>query len=354
MKFTALFLPVSLAVTLTAPAFAQITPAGDGTNTQVTIEGNQFNIDGGQLSGDGANLFHSFQQFGLTDAQIANFIANPQLQNILGRIVGGQPSFIKGLIQITGGSPNLFLMNPAGITFGPSAVLNVPADFTATTATGIGFANGWFNATGTPDYAALLGAPTQFAFATPQPGSVINTGNLAVSPGSNLTLLGGTVISTGTLSAPLGTVTVAAVPGESLVRISQAGNLLSLDVQPLPADSGANPTEVPVASLPRMLTGDGEIEGVATGITVDEITGQAYLTGSGFAVVEGDVITKAVSAQTATLAASRNLTLVESQLQTGGDLNLLAVETVQVRDSLTNPFRAQAGGKPAYSGKSDH
>ena len=126
-------------------ATAQITPATDGTNTQITPSGNQFNIQGGQQSSDGANLFHSFQEFGLTQGQTANFLSNPNIRNILGRVVGGDASLINGLIQITGGNSNLFLMNPAGIVFGTNASLNVPAAFTATTGTGIGFGNNWFS-----------------------------------------------------------------------------------------------------------------------------------------------------------------------------------------------------------------
>jgi|GEM_PF-3893603 len=63
-------------------ATAQITPAADGTNTQITPNGNQFNIQGGQQSGDGTNLFHSFQQFGLTQGQTANFISITATNNI--------------------------------------------------------------------------------------------------------------------------------------------------------------------------------------------------------------------------------------------------------------------------------
>ena len=77
-------------------AQAQITPTADGTNTIVTPAGNRFDIGGGTLSGDLANLFHSFEQFGLNQGQIANFLANPQLQNILGRVVGNNPSVING------------------------------------------------------------------------------------------------------------------------------------------------------------------------------------------------------------------------------------------------------------------
>jgi filamentous hemagglutinin family protein len=116
-----------------------ITPAADGTDTLVTPDGNRYDIHGNKLSGDGANLFHSFDKFGLDAGQIANFLSNPDIRNILGRVTCGDASLINGLIQVTGGNSNLFLMNPAGIVLGSNASLNVPASFTATTATGIGF-----------------------------------------------------------------------------------------------------------------------------------------------------------------------------------------------------------------------
>ncbi len=326
-------------LTTVSPALAQsITPAADGTGTLVTPDGNRFDINGGTLSGDGANLFHTFEQFGLSQSEVANFLSNPNIRNILGRVTGGDASRINGLIQVTGGNSNLFLINPAGIIFGSHAQLNVPASFTATTATGIGFDSGWLNAVGSNDYAALVGTPTAFAFGVSEPASLINAGNLTLAPGQNLTLLGGTVVSTGQLNAPGGTITVAAVPGENLVRITQTEHVLNLEIQPLAAGTQGLPTPL---SLPELLTGGG-------GNDVTELTvngdGTVQLTGSGIGVQPGDVVARDLTAQTATLWANRNLTLVESQLQTTGDLNVLAQDTVQIRDSEVNPFLAQAGG----------
>jgi filamentous hemagglutinin family protein len=146
------------------PSIATAQPiVSDGsTNTVVTPDGNRYDISGGQLSGDGANLFQSFSQFGLNENQIANFLSNPSIVNILGRVTGGNASLINGLIQVSGGNANLYLMNPAGIIFGPNSQLNVPASFTATTATGIGFDGGWFNAFGSNDYSSLTGTPMPF------------------------------------------------------------------------------------------------------------------------------------------------------------------------------------------------
>jgi len=53
------------------PVRAQVVPNGLGT--QVTVNGQQFDITGGTRAG--ANLFHSFAKFGLTQAQIAHFLS---------------------------------------------------------------------------------------------------------------------------------------------------------------------------------------------------------------------------------------------------------------------------------------
>ncbi|MCS6812597.1 MAG: CHAT domain-containing protein [Cyanobacteria bacterium] len=258
------------------PALAQpVIPASDGTGTIVTSNDNQFTITGGAQVG--ANLFHSFQQFGLDANQTATFLATPDLHNILSRVVGGYPSVINGLLQVTGGNPNLYLMNPAGIIFGPNASLDVPASFTATTATSIGFGEwrhggmgAWFPAYGTTNYSTLLGNPTSFLVSSPAypftPSSIVNAGNLAVASGQSLSLVGGLVMNTGTLSAPGGTVSVLSVPNSSLVRISQPGSLLSLEIDPTQIGSGVVSTSL--VSLPELLTSSG-FSSQATGLTVN-------------------------------------------------------------------------------------
>ncbi|WP_013322012.1 CHAT domain-containing protein [Gloeothece verrucosa] len=241
----------------------EITPAHDGTGTVVTPNGNRFDIGGGTLSGDGKNLFQSFSQFGLNASQIANFLSSPSIVNILSRVTGGNPSIINGLIQVTGGNSNLYLINPAGIIFGSGASLNVPADFTASTATRIGFNGGWFNAFGTNNYQALNGNPNSFVFGNSNPAAIINAGNLKVNPSQQLALMAGVVINTGTMEAPGGKITVAAVPGTSRLKISQEGQILSLEVN-VPTDELGNPLPFTVGSVPALLTGSS----VDTGLVV--------------------------------------------------------------------------------------
>ncbi|NJL03146.1 MAG: filamentous hemagglutinin N-terminal domain-containing protein, partial [Spirulinaceae cyanobacterium SM2_1_0] len=232
-----------------------ITAAADGTATQVQVGDRTYTITGGSRAGD--NLFHSFQAFGLAPHEVADFLASPQVGNILSRVTGGDPSLIHGLIQVTGSNANLYLMNPAGIVFGAGAQLNVSGDFTATTATGIGWGGDrWFHAFGANDYSQLVGTPSLFAFDTLQPGAILNAGELQVAAGQQLALLGGRVANTGRLHAPAGEIVVAAVPGTSRVRLSQTGSLLSLEVE-VPTNASGQILPIRALDLPQLLTGSG-------------------------------------------------------------------------------------------------
>ncbi len=258
---------------LTLSALAQtITPAGDRTNTIITRDGERIDISGGMRSGDETNLFHQFEQFNLSREQIVTFLSNPDIRNILAGVQGGEESLIDGLLRVSGGDSNLFLLNPAGIIFGPNARLDVPADFTASTANGVQFGDRWLDLFGSPDYATLVGDPTGFVFSSSMPGTLINASTLSVTENRHLILLGGTVINTGTLEAPGGTITVAAVPGESQVRLTQEGMILSLE---LPTEDLTDLPSNPL-SLPKLLTG-GSLPDMGLAIAPD---GTVHLTTS--------------------------------------------------------------------------
>ncbi|MBD2744473.1 filamentous hemagglutinin N-terminal domain-containing protein [Coleofasciculus sp. FACHB-1120] len=315
-----------------------IAPAADGTGTIVTPNGSQLDITGGKISGDNKNLFHSFTEFGLKTDEIANFLSNSSIQNILGRVTGGDASIINGLIQVTGGNSNLFLMNPAGIIFGANAQLNVPASFTATTATSIGFGNNnWFKADGINNYTALTGTPGNFAFNVSVPGSIINAGNLAVSSGQDLTFVGGNVINTGTLTAQQGKISIVAVPGSSQVKISQPGHLLSLEIDSADLEK-AGETQITPATLAQLLTGEGGTE--ADGVTINN--DQLVVTDSGISVpVAGGVEN------------SKPLVIASGSLdvsgQTGGSVNILG-DHVGVIGANINASGTNGGGTVLVGG----
>ncbi|MDI3461807.1 MAG: hypothetical protein OJF50_000628 [Nitrospira sp.] len=233
-----------------AQSAAPITPSG--LNTQVNISATpphgtvQYDISGGTRSG--TNLFHSFGNFNVPDHNIANFLNDTGLAttNILGRVTGGNVSNIFGTIQTTGfGNANLFLMNPAGIVFGPTASLNVGGSITFTTADYLrldkagGPNAGIFRADPTRVSLLTSASVDAFGFLGSNPGSITVEGSqFRVSEkqgisvvGGNITIQNGTLengtVQTARLSAPNGQINLATAksPGEFLQDLTAAPNI---------------------------------------------------------------------------------------------------------------------------------
>ena len=203
-------------------ANAQIRPDNTlPTNSTVIQDGSTNRIEGGTRLG--GNLFHSFQEFSLPNGGTAFFNNATDIQNIISRVTGGNISNINGLIRANG-TANLFLLNPAGIIFGPNARLNVGGSFVASTANSIQFADGKsFNTN--PQTAPLLtvsvpigvqfgrnltrnsGAIAVQSQATDSDGNLVG---LQVNPGQTLGLIGREVrLEGGNLTAPGGTIELA-------------------------------------------------------------------------------------------------------------------------------------------------
>jgi filamentous hemagglutinin family protein len=207
----------------------------------VTTNGNVHSITGGTRPGNGTNLFHSFGEFGVPTNNIANFLNETALptSNILSRVTGGNPSNIFGTVQTTGfGNANLFLMNPAGIVFGPNATLNVGGSVTFTTANNLRLNDGvLFNAVAGPADTLLSAAPVAaFGFLGSNPGAITVQGsNLSVQTGQAINLVGGDItlapadLSPGTIQPAQ----LTALGGQiNLVSVASAGEVLASNFQP--------------------------------------------------------------------------------------------------------------------------
>ncbi|MEB3293750.1 MAG: CHAT domain-containing protein, partial [Synechococcales bacterium] len=184
-------------------------------------------------------------------------------------------------LQVSQGRSNLFLMNPEGIIFGANARLNLPALFSASTATAVEFANGRWDGRSLNRPDQLLGNPTGFLFAPESPGVILNRGQLAVQPGQSLSLIGGTVVNLGGVQAPGGSVTIAAVPGSNRVKLTPVGSILGYEVV-LPSNASATPktlpqllANAPIAQMVPQLerTQDGKVLLKGTGIVLSSGAG---------------------------------------------------------------------------------
>ncbi|MEH2000635.1 MAG: filamentous hemagglutinin N-terminal domain-containing protein [Nostoc sp.] len=193
------------------------------------------------------NLFHSFQEFNIGEGREAYFFSpSANIQNILARVTGNNPSEILGRLGTFGNSsPNLFLINPNGIVFGKNASLNVQGSFVGTTANRIQFGNqGVFSATNPQAVPLLTINPSVLLFNQIQAnGGIINQSQtpvainpiggylrgLRVADGKSLLLVGGNInIDGGGIQAYGGNVELAGLAAPGNVGLNIAGDNLGL------------------------------------------------------------------------------------------------------------------------------
>ena len=96
-----------------------------------TLAGPNYAIDASLGKQVGGNLFHSFGLFTVAKPETATFSGPTTVTNIIGRVTGGAASSIDGTIKSTISGANLYLINPSGIVFGPTATVNVAISLTA-------------------------------------------------------------------------------------------------------------------------------------------------------------------------------------------------------------------------------
>jgi filamentous hemagglutinin family protein len=303
----------------------------------------QYDITGGTRPGGGANLFHSFGDFGVPTNHIANFLNETGLptSNILGRVTGGDMSNIFGTIQTTGfENANLFLMNPAGFLFGPNAIVNVGGMVAFTSADYLKLTDSArFNAI--PNVAAdvlLTALPVaSFGFLGSNPGAITVQGSQFSA--KNISLVGGNItIESGTpdggtakaarLSAPNGNILLASA--------GSPGEFHATGLQPLPNVNGTSFSSLGSVSL-------------APGASIDVSgTSTVSIRGGEFVLsVKDTVLTTAESPSTPnTFSLSRGSSIVSSNSGTnlGADIKIVA-GTLQMDDAkILNNTLGLGGG----------
>ncbi|MDJ0847820.1 MAG: filamentous hemagglutinin N-terminal domain-containing protein [Myxococcota bacterium] len=235
------------------------TPEGDGLFWRITEQ---------QGTPSNENLFYSFQFLSLGRDDRARFTSDGTdplgFERIIARVTGGSRSEILGTLQIDPRvfpSTDLFLLNPAGILFGPHATLDIPGSTFLSTADELRFDDGAggrivfpTGSDATPDVLATA-EPVEFGFlgddgATPASieldlwDEAESVGAVIRPPaGTGLTLVGGDVLIHRNanevdlaIDAGSGTVAIAAVGvGDVTVPV----DVSSPDFQPrsLPAGS---------------------------------------------------------------------------------------------------------------------
>lgn len=209
----------------------------DGTlGAERTLTGQNYFVPQGDGTTVGDNLFHSFRLFGLNRNEQVTFESATNIRNILARVTGGFPSIIDGLIATQSGRHvHLFLLNPAGVQFGPNARLNIGSttrgSFTATTLDTLIWSNGsQFSATapGGPDsLLSIVGDPSGFLASLAQPQLIESRSrNLTVKQSQSLLLIGGNVnLSNGILQAPSGHIELGGLAEPGIITLNGEDDL---------------------------------------------------------------------------------------------------------------------------------
>ena len=191
-----------------------------GTNISDT---GSYTITGGtqQLK----TLFHSFEDFYPETDNVLFQLDNSQsaVEYVIGRVTGNNPSFIDGELSLTGGnSPDLFLINPNGIDFGPNASLSLPGSFFASTADSITFEEDQGFSHSNPGAVPLLtvSAPVGLQFGVSANNINLDQSALVVNAGESLGFLGGDLLLTGSyLNAEGGQLSLGSVAENSRVKL---------------------------------------------------------------------------------------------------------------------------------------
>ncbi|MEI6427373.1 MAG: filamentous hemagglutinin N-terminal domain-containing protein [Pseudanabaena sp. ELA607] len=95
-------------------------------------------IDGGLQQG--SQLFHSFSTFGVAAGAGVYFAPSSTVTNIFARVTGNTPSTVAGTLGVLGNA-NLFVLNPNGWVFAPTARLDVAGSLIVSTANYVRFDN---------------------------------------------------------------------------------------------------------------------------------------------------------------------------------------------------------------------
>ncbi len=185
-----------LAVTLPLSAVPHAEVVLDGTlGPAVALPGPNYQIEANLGQQYGSNLFHSFSDFNLESTESAIFDGPVGIKNIISRVTGGRSSSIDGLLQSKIPQADVYFINPAGISFGAHARLDVQGSFHASTADYLRLQDGGeFNAKQPSQSLLTVAEVSAFGFLNSSPAALTIAGSqLKVSTGKTLSLVGGGV-----------------------------------------------------------------------------------------------------------------------------------------------------------------
>lgn len=206
---------LALAGALAPLCQAQIAPDAS-LGTRAALSGTQWSITGGRP--EGANLFHSFSQFGVNTGQTATFSGAATVSNIIARVTGTTPSVVDGVLRSDIMGASLWLINPNGVAFGPNASLSISGSFHVSTADYVKLGTAEFHSSLARASTFSSAPPTAFGFLAASPAPVIGIG-ARMRAGADLSIVAGDIAMDGASFSAPGRIRVASVAGAGEVAL---------------------------------------------------------------------------------------------------------------------------------------
>ena len=246
------------------------------------------------------NAIIDYAAFNIAGNQTVNFIQPNAAARVLNRINSNTPTQIDGTINANG---IVYLVNPAGVTFGQNSVVNAASIYAAA---------------GSLSNSDFLNGTNQFTSVT---GDIVQRGT--INADTIAALIGRNVNNTGTISVPNGTAILAS--GESVLIGSPLGGVM-----------------VQIDATPN--TGEGSI------------TDEGTINANQVSLVSGDLFSLATA--TAESAASSSdtefrpdVTIADIDTDGDGDIDRDDVRTAFA--NFTGPLAPGTGGKTQSQGDTD-
>ena len=210
----------------------------DGTLGPVqTLVGPDFQVTAELGHQVGGNLFHSFESFSLATGETAQFMGPSSVERIIGRVTGKHASIINGKLSSSVPAADLYLINPMGVSFGPTAIVDIEGSLHISTADRLRMKDGaYFNASYPNDSQLSSAVPETFGFLNNNPGQItIQQSSLVVSEGQAISLIAGDIEAYGlpesnyeSLEAPGGEINLVSVASTNEVIFENENNQLSI------------------------------------------------------------------------------------------------------------------------------
>ena len=209
------------------PCPAQIITDGSlGPAVELTGENVNIGEELGKRAGN--NLFHSFQDFNINIGQSATFTGDATIERVISRVTGGNVSNIDGLLRSTIPNADFFLVNPAGVMFGPNTTIDISGSFSVSTADFLRFGDdNQFFSQPLENEVLSTEAPTAYGFLGADIVTItFDQSQITVNKNATISVIGGDIdASASLLKAPAGSINIVSVDseGEAEIRSSEVG-----------------------------------------------------------------------------------------------------------------------------------